>query len=494
MVPKRAWLGAGLLSIGGLGVAELCVPDAAAQARRAQMRSGSASMARQRAVRLVRAAEEAYYKADYNAVIALCRQAIQANASYPRAYTWLGAAFEKQGRREQARQAFSKVIALAPRSADAGHARTRLRALGPATRSGTAADGLRLYLNGAPLPTATPLQSRPGRVLVPLRDIFQALGASVAYDAATRHITAQRDATSVQMWVGGRLALVNGQRVPLDEPARVVDGHTLVPLRFVSETLGARVRWDAPSGRVAIETGGAPATLTAQAPPEIGSAQTAQPPRPSTETPLPPPASSGAAPPSTLPYEPPAPDAAPAITPVPASPSRPETPPERSIPAAPPAAPLAPPPAARSPLPDVVGAEQLLVGARPRSASGVPVRGVRHVRAYFLSRRDPDMVFQLNREWEWFEAQVATPDQVDGARREAARLVGWFDESPAKEAFVPLQLFHQRAPILLRIRVADAIRLTLAPDYPGRPLVLINPRFIRKKSRLLPLSEMRGRA
>jgi len=82
-----------------------------------------------------------------------------------------------------------------------------------------------------------------GRVMVPLRGVFEAMNATVDYDARTRTIFAVRDDTQIQLRIGSQRATVNNQVRMLDVPAQVRFGRTLVPLRFVSEALGAEVRW-----------------------------------------------------------------------------------------------------------------------------------------------------------------------------------------------------------------------------------------------------------
>ncbi len=90
------------------------------------------------------------------------------------------------------------------------------------------------------------------RVLVPLRAIFEALGAEVGWDDKTRTVTAARGNNRIQLVIGNTTALKDGARVTLDVPARIIDGRTLVPLRFVSEALGAEVEWRASAATVAI--------------------------------------------------------------------------------------------------------------------------------------------------------------------------------------------------------------------------------------------------
>lgn len=95
------------------------------------------------------------------------------------------------------------------------------------------------------------------RVLVPLRGIFEKMGATVVWIPDTRTVRAQRGTTSVELRIGSTAALVNGATVTLDVPAQIVGGRTLVPLRFISESLGAQVDYNAGTRTVAIATVGA---------------------------------------------------------------------------------------------------------------------------------------------------------------------------------------------------------------------------------------------
>jgi hypothetical protein len=110
--------------------------------------------------------------------------------------------------------------------------------------AGTALAAPRVILNGQELVFNVPPVIEQGRTLVPLRVIFEALGANVNWDGRTRTVTATKDGTEIKLIIGGR-AYKNNQPVALDVPAKIVNGRTLVPLRFVSEALGAKVNWDA---------------------------------------------------------------------------------------------------------------------------------------------------------------------------------------------------------------------------------------------------------
>lgn len=98
-----------------------------------------------------------------------------------------------------------------------------------------------------------------GRVLVPLRGIMEALGATVKFDGATQAVTATRGASVLSLVLGNRNASVDGRLVTLDVPAQIVNGSTMVPLRFVGEALGVGVNWQGSTNTVLITSGGQPA-------------------------------------------------------------------------------------------------------------------------------------------------------------------------------------------------------------------------------------------
>ena len=93
-----------------------------------------------------------------------------------------------------------------------------------------------------------------GRTLVPMRAIFESLGASVQWDDATKTVTGTKGSTSVVLTIGNAVAKVNNADTTLDVPAKILDGRTLVPVRFISETLGCKVNWDDATKTVIIAT------------------------------------------------------------------------------------------------------------------------------------------------------------------------------------------------------------------------------------------------
>ncbi len=114
---------------------------------------------------------------------------------------------------------------------------------------------IHVVLNGTPLIfTGTPPQQIKGSTLVPMRGIFEALGATVRFDKATQTVYGQKGATAIVLPVGALTATVNGQPQPLPLAAQLVHGTTLVPLRFISQSLGASVAWNPATSTVTIQT------------------------------------------------------------------------------------------------------------------------------------------------------------------------------------------------------------------------------------------------
>jgi hypothetical protein len=98
-----------------------------------------------------------------------------------------------------------------------------------------------------------------GRVMVPLRGIFERLGATVNYDSQKQTVMAIRGTDVITLVMNSTQATVNGTPTTLDVPPLMMGSRILVPLRFVSEALGADVKWQAYNQTVTVlsRTGGA---------------------------------------------------------------------------------------------------------------------------------------------------------------------------------------------------------------------------------------------
>lgn len=115
------------------------------------------------------------------------------------------------------------------------------------------ADGdIKVYIDGeVQVYDQNPLL-KSGSTLVPLRGIFEALGAQIEWDGATQTVTGVKDDITVKLTIGQAVAYKNGAEVQLAVPGEIINGRTMVPLRFVSEALGAQVGWDGTSRTITI--------------------------------------------------------------------------------------------------------------------------------------------------------------------------------------------------------------------------------------------------
>jgi hypothetical protein len=82
-----------------------------------------------------------------------------------------------------------------------------------------------------------------GTLLIPLRSMFEQMGATVSYDAASKTVTVTKPGAEVQVTVGKPEVMINGESRPLDVPPMIYKGSVLVPVRVISEGMGAYVQW-----------------------------------------------------------------------------------------------------------------------------------------------------------------------------------------------------------------------------------------------------------
>ena len=100
---------------------------------------------------------------------------------------------------------------------------------------------------GAPYIDAT-----TSRTLVPARGVFEAMGATVSWEGTTRTVTIVKDSYKIEIVIDADTALKNGEQLPLDQPAVIVDDRTYIPLRFVAESLDLDVGFDGATTTVII--------------------------------------------------------------------------------------------------------------------------------------------------------------------------------------------------------------------------------------------------
>lgn len=103
-------------------------------------------------------------------------------------------------------------------------------------------------------PDAQAFVDENDRTLVPVRFVAESLGAKVGWDPKSLTVPIERSGQSIVLTIDKNVAQVNGKEVAFDTKAILNGGRTFVPLRFVSEVLGAQVDWDAPTATVFIKT------------------------------------------------------------------------------------------------------------------------------------------------------------------------------------------------------------------------------------------------
>jgi hypothetical protein len=106
----------------------------------------------------------------------------------------------------------------------------------------------RFTVNGGAVTLDSPPIIKNGRTLVPIRAIIEALGGAVSWDGTARRATVTLGRTTIELWIGRNTATVTGTSTPIDSTnakvvPEIISGRTMLPLRFVSESLGCSIVW-----------------------------------------------------------------------------------------------------------------------------------------------------------------------------------------------------------------------------------------------------------
>ena len=123
-----------------------------------------------------------------------------------------------------------------------------------------------------------------GTLLIPLRSMFEQMGATVTWDAGSQTATVSKPGAEVKVTVGKPEVVINGESRPLDVPPMIYHGVVLVPVRVISESMGAYVQW-VPDRRLVVVRY-IPATPPPSPAPPPPSAAPPPPPPPPTPRPL----------------------------------------------------------------------------------------------------------------------------------------------------------------------------------------------------------------
>ena len=116
-------------------------------------------------------------------------------------------------------------------------------------------DTIRIEIDGKPLVMEVSPEIESGRSLVPFKAIFEGLGLKIDWDSNLRIATAYNASMNVSVKLGVIYGNINGEVIQMDVPAKIVDGRTLVPVKFISEAFGNKVTWNADTRLISITSG-----------------------------------------------------------------------------------------------------------------------------------------------------------------------------------------------------------------------------------------------
>jgi len=145
----------------------------------------------------------------------------------------------------------------------------------PTAPTTPAVNAVKVKLNGSALAFDVAPQIINDRTMVPMRKIFESMGATVNWDDATRTVTSTKGATTISMTIDNPTMTVNGNAVVLDTAPQIVNDRTLVPVRAIAESFGSTVDWDGNTKTVSItdttvsETPAAPVATVAPSVPAV---------------------------------------------------------------------------------------------------------------------------------------------------------------------------------------------------------------------------------
>jgi len=117
-----------------------------------------------------------------------------------------------------------------------------------------AAQEMTLYLDGKLVKTDVAPIAVDGHTMVPVRSIFEKMGAEVTWIGSRQQVIIRSVKARIVLNLDSTTAYVNNKSVELQKAPMVVDGRTLIPVRFVSEKLGYNVKWEPSDNSVRITT------------------------------------------------------------------------------------------------------------------------------------------------------------------------------------------------------------------------------------------------
>ncbi|MGI6578412.1 MAG: LysM peptidoglycan-binding domain-containing protein [Eubacteriales bacterium] len=145
--------------------------------------------------------------------------------------------------------------ALISTLAFAGPLAESAKAVGNTAVQSVQKQSVNLTVNGKYIPLSSPAVNRNGTVYVPVRDLANALGASVWWNAGSKTVGINKGSTKIAFVIGANTARVNGKSVSMPS-SYIVNGVTMAPIRFVAESLGQQISWNDATNTVNVGAGG----------------------------------------------------------------------------------------------------------------------------------------------------------------------------------------------------------------------------------------------
>ena len=130
---------------------------------------------------------------------------------------------------------------------------------------------IRIFVDGEEVELDVPPVIVNGRTLVPLRGVFEKLGATVDWNKETNQVIVKNNSVEILLEPDNFAVLLNGQVKFLDTASRIQEDRTLIPIRFIAESLGYKVTWEDESRRIDISTDSSIVPVKETALPTLGS-------------------------------------------------------------------------------------------------------------------------------------------------------------------------------------------------------------------------------
>ncbi|MBQ7264839.1 MAG: hypothetical protein IJS61_01925 [Firmicutes bacterium] len=117
----------------------------------------------------------------------------------------------------------------------------------------TNTNNIKILLNGTPISFPESPTIIDGTTMVPMRAVFEALGAQVNWNGTTRCVDATKDGKTITLCIGEKSVQIDGVTYNVSVAPYISGQSTMIPLRFVSEALGADVNWNGQTKTVTID-------------------------------------------------------------------------------------------------------------------------------------------------------------------------------------------------------------------------------------------------